>query len=65
VARIHETGDPWGMLFTTGNRSSRMPSRHTATCLSSRKDAVHLTIVKGMPFFRMMCRSLGWFTKSK
>ncbi|KAF8591329.1 hypothetical protein K439DRAFT_1327427 [Ramaria rubella] len=41
VASIQETGDPWGIPLMTGSRSSQMPSRQTATCHSSRKEAVH------------------------
>ncbi|KAF8586393.1 hypothetical protein K439DRAFT_1341029, partial [Ramaria rubella] len=65
VARMQDTGEPCGMPLVTGLSSSWMPSRQTATCLSCKNEAVHLTIVKGMFFCRKTLRSLGWLTKSK
>ncbi|KAF8588029.1 hypothetical protein K439DRAFT_1336174 [Ramaria rubella] len=62
---MQEMGEPCGMPFTTGIRSLRMPSRHTATCLSSKKEAVHWTLVSGIPFCGIILRRQGWFTKSK
>ncbi|KAF8573958.1 hypothetical protein K439DRAFT_1373826, partial [Ramaria rubella] len=56
VARMQETGDPCRMPLTTGMRSSRMPSRHTAACRSSKNEAIHWTIFRGMPFCRMTLR---------
>ncbi|KAF8578047.1 hypothetical protein K439DRAFT_1363240 [Ramaria rubella] len=53
---MQEMGEPCRMPFTTGIRSSRMPSRHTTTCLSSKKEAVHWTIVSGIPFCRIILR---------
>ncbi|KAJ7862234.1 hypothetical protein B0H14DRAFT_2349621, partial [Mycena olivaceomarginata] len=65
VERMGETGDPWGIPFSTCFMDPLVPSRQTAAWRCVRKDAVHLTYWMGIPFRRSSHNRRSWLTKSK